>query len=67
MLGESFRTYLHNTAMIQNQHREALNDASAEIEQLLAALPNDVAEMMQGMQACSTLNCPSTTMNKIAF
>ena len=49
-LGESFRTYLRDMATIQNQHRDALMDASAEIEQLLATLPNDVVEMTQGMQ-----------------
>jgi len=49
-LGESFRTYLRDTATIQDQHRDALNDASIEIEQLLAALPNDVVEMTQAMQ-----------------
>ena len=49
-LGESFRTYLRDTATIQNQHRDALKDASAEIEQLLATLPNDVVEMTKGMQ-----------------
>jgi hypothetical protein len=49
-LGESFRTYLRDTATIQDQHRAALNNASIEIEQLLAALPNDVVEMTQAMQ-----------------
>jgi hypothetical protein len=55
-LGESFRTYLRDTATIQNQHREALNDASTEIEQLLAAQPNDVVEMTQGMQDIELLS-----------
>jgi hypothetical protein len=55
-LGESFRTYLRDTATIQNQHREALNDASSEIEQLLAAQPNDVVEMTQGMQNIELLS-----------
>jgi hypothetical protein len=32
------------------KHRDALNDASVEIEQLLATLPNDVVEMTQGVQ-----------------
>ena len=49
-LGESFCTYLCDTATIQNQHCDALNDASVEIEELLAAQPNDVVNMTQGMQ-----------------
>ena len=50
-LGESFRTYLSDTNAIQDQHRAALQDASLEIEQLLAALPDDIVEITAGAQS----------------
>ena len=50
-LGESFRTYLRDTNAIQDQHRAALQDASLEIEQLLAALPDDIVEITAGAQS----------------
>jgi hypothetical protein len=50
-LGESFRTYLRDTAAIQDQHRTALQNASHEIEQLLAALPDDIVEITAGAQS----------------
>jgi hypothetical protein len=41
-LGNSFRMYLRNTAIIQNQHLDALHAASQEVMDLIAALPEDV-------------------------
>jgi hypothetical protein len=51
-LGDSFRMYLRDTAIIQHQHVDALLAASQEVMDLIAALPKDVislATMMEGM------------------
>jgi hypothetical protein len=41
-LGDSFRMYLRDTAIIQHQHVDALLAASQEVIELIAALPKDV-------------------------
>jgi hypothetical protein len=50
-LGDSFRMYLWDTAIIQHQHVDALLAASQEVMDLIAALPKDVialSTMMEG-------------------
>jgi hypothetical protein len=41
-LGDSFRMYLRDTAIIQHQHVDALLAASQKVMDLIAALPMDV-------------------------
>jgi hypothetical protein len=41
-LGDSFRMYLRDTAIIQHQHVNALLAALQEVMDLIAALPKDV-------------------------
>jgi hypothetical protein len=51
-LGDSFRMYLRDTAIIQHQHVDALLAASQEVMDLIAALPKDVialSSMTEGM------------------
>jgi hypothetical protein len=51
-LGDSFRMYLRDTAIIQHQHVDALLAASQEAMDLIAALPMDVialSTMTEGM------------------
>jgi hypothetical protein len=51
-LGDSFRMYLRDTAIIQHQHVDALLAASQEVIDLIAALPMDVialSTMTEGM------------------
>jgi hypothetical protein len=51
-LGDSFRMYLKDTAIIQHQHVDALLAASQEVMDLIAALPKDVialSTMTEGM------------------
>jgi hypothetical protein len=51
-LGDSFRMYLRDTAIIQHQHVDALLAASQEVIDLIAALPTDVialSTMTEGM------------------
>ncbi len=50
-LGDSFRMYLRDSAIIQHQHVDALLAALQEIMDLIAALPKDVialSTMMEG-------------------
>jgi hypothetical protein len=50
-LGDSFRMYLRDTAIIQHQHVDALLADSQEVMDLIAALPKDVITlsiMMEG-------------------
>ncbi len=50
-LGDSFRMYLRDTAIIQHQHVNALLAALQEVMDLIAALPKDVialSTMMEG-------------------
>jgi hypothetical protein len=51
-LGDSFRMYLRDTAIIQHQHVDALLAASQEVMDLITALPKDVialSTMTEGM------------------
>jgi hypothetical protein len=51
-LGDSFRMYLRDTAIIQHQHVDALLAASQEVMDLIAALPTDIialSTMTEGM------------------
>jgi hypothetical protein len=51
-LGDSFRMYLRDTAIIQHQHVDALLAALQEVMDLIAALPKDIialSSMMEGM------------------
>jgi hypothetical protein len=51
-LGDSFRMYLRDTAIIQHQHVAALLAASQEVMDLISALPTDIialSTMMEGM------------------
>ncbi len=41
-LGDSFRMYLRDTAIIQHQHVDALLAALQEVMNLISALPTDV-------------------------
>ncbi len=50
-LGDSFRMYLRDTAIIQHQHVETLLAALQEVTDIIAALPKDVialSTMMEG-------------------
>ena len=48
-LGDSFRMYLRDTAVIQHQHINALQTASQAIMDLLSALPEDVIALSSTM------------------
>jgi hypothetical protein len=51
-LGDSFRMYLRDTAIIQHQHVDALPAALQEVMDLIAALPKDLialSTMTEGM------------------
>jgi hypothetical protein len=51
-LGDSFRMYLRDMAIIQHQHVDALLAALQEVMDLIAALPKDVialSTMTEGM------------------
>ncbi len=51
-LGDSFRMYLRDTAIIQHQHVNALLAALQEVMDLISALPTDIialSTMMEGM------------------
>jgi hypothetical protein len=51
-LGDSFRMYLRDTAIIQHQHVDALLAALQEVMDLIPALPEDIialSTMMEGM------------------
>ena len=41
-MDDSFRMYLRNTRIIQDQHREALRALSEEVMDLVSALPDDI-------------------------
>jgi hypothetical protein len=41
-MGDSFRMYLHDMQVIQDQHREALQASSKEVMDLISALPADI-------------------------
>jgi hypothetical protein len=51
-LGDSFRMYLRDTAIIQHQHVDALLAALQEVMDIITALPKDIialSTMMEGM------------------
>lgn len=48
-LGDSFRMYLRDTAVIQHQHVDALRLASQAVMDLLSALPEDVIALSRTM------------------
>ncbi len=41
-MGDSFRMYLHDTRIIQDQHHKALWASSKEVMDLISALPADI-------------------------
>ena len=41
-MGDSFQMYLHDTHVIQDQHREALRASSEEVMDLVSTLPADI-------------------------
>ncbi len=41
-MGDSFRMYLRDTRVIQDQHREALRASSEEVMDIVGALPDDI-------------------------
>jgi hypothetical protein len=44
-MGNSFRMYLHDTHVIQNQHHEALRASSEEVMDLISVLPADILRL----------------------
>ena len=44
-MGDSFRMYLCDTQVIQDQHREALRASSEEVMDLISALPADILHL----------------------
>jgi hypothetical protein len=44
-MGDSFRMYLRDTHVIQDQHREALRASSEEVMDLVSALPADILRL----------------------
>jgi hypothetical protein len=49
-LGDSFRMYLRDTAIIQHQHVDALLAALQEVMNLIAALPKDIIALSTIME-----------------
>jgi hypothetical protein len=44
-MGDSFRMYLSDTRVIQDQHHEALRALSEEVMDLVSALPDDILRL----------------------
>jgi hypothetical protein len=44
-MGDSFRMYLRDTRVIQDQHREALRASSEEVMDLVSALPDNILRL----------------------
>jgi hypothetical protein len=44
-MGDSFRIYLRDTRVIQDQHRETLRALSEEVMDLVSALPDDILRL----------------------
>jgi hypothetical protein len=44
-MGDTFRMYLRDTRVIQDQHREALQASSEEVMDLISALPTDILRL----------------------
>jgi hypothetical protein len=55
-LGNSFRMYLKDTAIIQHQHVNALLAALQEVMELIAALPKDVIALSTMMEETDNLD-----------
>jgi hypothetical protein len=55
-LGDSFRMYLWDTAIIQHQHVDALLTALKEVMDLIDALPKDVISLSTMMEGTDDLD-----------
>ncbi len=44
-MGDSFRMYLRDTCVVQDQHHEALWASSEEVMDLISALPADILHL----------------------
>jgi hypothetical protein len=44
-MGDSFRMYLHDTRVIQDQHRKTLQASSEEVMDLISMLPADILHL----------------------
>jgi hypothetical protein len=44
-MGDSFRMYLRDTRVIQDQHREALRASSEEVMDIVGVLPDDILHL----------------------
>ena len=44
-MGDSFRMYLWDTRVIQDQHRKALRASSEEVMDLVSTLPDDILHL----------------------
>ncbi len=44
-MGDSFRMYLHDTRVIQDQHREAFRASSKEVMDLISTFPADILRL----------------------
>ena len=55
-LGDSFRMYLRDTSVIQQQHVDALQSASQEVLDLISALPEDVIALSTMTDGTADLN-----------
>jgi hypothetical protein len=44
-MGDSFRMYLRDTRVIQDQHRKALRASTEEVMDLVSALPDDILRL----------------------
>jgi hypothetical protein len=44
-MGNSFRMYLHDMQVIQDQHHEALRASSKEVMDLISTLPADILRL----------------------
>ncbi len=44
-MGDSFRMYLHDTRVIQDQHRKAFQASSKEVMDLISVLPADILRL----------------------
>ncbi len=45
LMGDSFRMYLCDTRVFQDQHRKALQASSKEVMDLISALPADILHL----------------------
>ncbi len=61
-LGDSFRMYLRDTAIIQHQHVDALLAASQEVMDLNGALPKDIIALSTMTEGMNDPDCMNTQM-----